>query len=265
VDLIPHIALLIFGFLAVLATVAFLVIDMLGRVDYLKQHAPWLEKILERKSALGVLLLVAVLLLCGDAYELITKEVPNVPAAPIIRIMAPTPPTIAVQTAIPGRSTATVYAYRNEMSVSQVANLTEHFAGAIRQAKPIVFLITFSPGNEKFREDVYALILAACNAVRGGTENPCVIERPPDPKLEIDTGIPTPTHSGLVVHASESIENSGQYIASQYVLGSCYNAVYSDSKIPDSIKKAARLGPNDRNFVWIELAPGSPWNIGPGC
>jgi hypothetical protein len=158
---------------------------------------------------------------------------------------------------------AIAYVYRNEMSVSQVANLTEHLAGAVRQAKPIVFLITFAAGNGKFKDDISGLIVHACDMVGG---SPCTIERPPDPKLEIDTGIPTPTRSGIVVHASESTEKStGQYIASRYVLGSCYNAVYSDSKIPDSIKKAARLGPGDRSFVWLELGPGSPWSLSGGC
>jgi hypothetical protein len=72
----------------------------------------------------------------------------------------------------PPSAPAIAYVYRNEMSIPQVANLAEHFAGAIRQAKPIVFLITFAAGNGKFNDDIIGLIVHACDMVGG---SPCTL------------------------------------------------------------------------------------------
>jgi hypothetical protein len=77
--LIPHIVILVFGAFVALAAVIFLAVDMFGRVDYLKENVPALNRILERRSAITVLLLVAFFLLVGDAVELVNKEVPEVP------------------------------------------------------------------------------------------------------------------------------------------------------------------------------------------
>jgi hypothetical protein len=55
---------------------------------YLKTNFPWLERILERRGAVGVLLLVAIFLLIGDGFELVTKEIPE-PVAPPSSIFRP--------------------------------------------------------------------------------------------------------------------------------------------------------------------------------
>jgi hypothetical protein len=89
VDIITHIAVLVFTVIVILGVGAFVVIDVFGRVDYLKDKAPWLEKALERRGALGVLLVAAIFLVIGDGYELINKEVPAVPAAPTVEIKGP--------------------------------------------------------------------------------------------------------------------------------------------------------------------------------
>jgi hypothetical protein len=92
---ITHIAVLVFTVVVILGVGAFVVIDMFGRVDYLKDKAPWLKKALERREALGVLLVVAIFLVIGDGYELTNKEVPAVPAAPTVEIKAPRAPDIS--------------------------------------------------------------------------------------------------------------------------------------------------------------------------
>jgi len=94
--LIFHIVILVFTVFVVLAAVLFAVVDMFGRVDYLKEHLPWLNRVLERHSAIGVLLLGAIFLLVGDGLELIGKEVPEMPPPPQFIVKGPVPPMIQV-------------------------------------------------------------------------------------------------------------------------------------------------------------------------
>jgi hypothetical protein len=77
----------IIGLVAVLivCVIVFVVIDMFGRVDYLKDKAPWIAAALERRSAVGALLLVAIFLLVSNGYELVQKEVPEI-APPSVTI-----------------------------------------------------------------------------------------------------------------------------------------------------------------------------------
>jgi hypothetical protein len=78
----------------VLFAVVFLLIDMFARVDYLKDKFPWMDRLLQRRGVIGALLLVAIFLLAGDGYELLIKELPGVPAPPIVRIIPPAAPVI---------------------------------------------------------------------------------------------------------------------------------------------------------------------------
>ena len=94
--LLTHFVVLLFAILAVLVGFSFLVIDMFSRVDYLNQKAPWLQRIAERRGAIGVLLLVAVLLVVGDAYELVAKDFPE-SKAPQISFRAPSAPKIVIE------------------------------------------------------------------------------------------------------------------------------------------------------------------------
>jgi hypothetical protein len=99
--LIPHIVILVFAAFVVLAAIIFLVADMFGRVDYLKENVPALNRILERRSAIAVLLLVAIFLLVGDAFELVTKEIPEVPKPPVLKLVPPVPPALTVNEVAP--------------------------------------------------------------------------------------------------------------------------------------------------------------------
>jgi len=90
--IIGHIAVLIFAVIVVVIVGILLVIETFGTVDYLTDKAPWLRKILERRSAPGVLILVVILLLAGNGYELLIKELPDVPVLP--KMPAPRAPEI---------------------------------------------------------------------------------------------------------------------------------------------------------------------------
>src|ERR1700735_1540620 len=99
-EIIPHVLILLFGAVVIIGVVSFLVIDVFGRIDYLKDKAPWLQRVLERRDALGVLVLVAIFLLLGTGYELLIKEVPEFPAAPTVTVKSPIAPEISRCTVI---------------------------------------------------------------------------------------------------------------------------------------------------------------------
>jgi hypothetical protein len=95
-ELVAHVVILMLGILVVVLALLFVVVDMFGRVDYLKTNFPSLNKMLERKGAIGALLLVACFLLIAFAYELLTKEVPEIPAPPQVTFKPPVPPAITI-------------------------------------------------------------------------------------------------------------------------------------------------------------------------
>lgn len=74
--------------------IVFLVIDMLGRVEYLKAKAPWIDPLLERRATFAGLLVFAICLEAGTGYELLIKEVPPIPEGPKVTVNAPAPPTV---------------------------------------------------------------------------------------------------------------------------------------------------------------------------
>lgn len=94
--LLTHLVVLLFAVLVVLGALAFLVLDTFSRVDYLNQKAPWLQRIAERRGAIGVLLLVAVLLVVGDGYELVAKDFPE-SKTPQLIFPAPSAPKIVIE------------------------------------------------------------------------------------------------------------------------------------------------------------------------
>jgi hypothetical protein len=72
-SLVP-VVVFIFCFFAALLAAVFLATDMLDKAEWLKRKVPWLAKFLERRESLPLLLLMVVLLLVLNGYELMTKE-----------------------------------------------------------------------------------------------------------------------------------------------------------------------------------------------
>ena len=95
-ELTAHLLALVFATFVVLSVVIFVVIDMFGRIDYIKSKAPFLEEVLKRRAALNVLLLVTIFLLVGDGYELLTKEIPEVPNPPALKLVPPVPHAMTI-------------------------------------------------------------------------------------------------------------------------------------------------------------------------
>ncbi|MFZ0480244.1 MAG: hypothetical protein WAL71_13965 [Terriglobales bacterium] len=84
-ELIFHLLGFLFVVVIVVGASLFLVIDMCGRADYVKDKAPRLAKLLERRSVAGVLLLVAIFMLVGLGSEIIVKDIPEVPEPPVVK------------------------------------------------------------------------------------------------------------------------------------------------------------------------------------
>lgn len=94
--MILSIVVLLFAAIVVLGALGFLVLDAMDKVESIQKRAPWITKILERRSALVALLMICVVLLIGDGYELLTKEMPEVPAAPSVTFPSPAGPRLTV-------------------------------------------------------------------------------------------------------------------------------------------------------------------------
>jgi hypothetical protein len=96
VRVILSIVLLLFAAIVVLGAIGFLVLDAMDKVESIQKRAPWITKILERRSALVALLMICTVLLIGDGYELLMKELPEVPAPPTVAFASPPAPHITI-------------------------------------------------------------------------------------------------------------------------------------------------------------------------
>jgi hypothetical protein len=109
---ILSIVLWLFGAIVVLGGLVFLVLDALDRIESIERRAPWIPKILARRSALVALLMISTVLLIGDGYELVTKEIPEKSAPPVISIPTPLAPHLTiVQSAPPIKNQCWVYSH----------------------------------------------------------------------------------------------------------------------------------------------------------
>jgi hypothetical protein len=96
VRVILSIVIWLFAAIVVIGAVVFLVLDAMDKVESIQKRAPWITKILERRGALVALLMVCMVLLVGNGYELVTKELPDVPAPPTVSFASPASPRITI-------------------------------------------------------------------------------------------------------------------------------------------------------------------------
>lgn len=77
--------------IVVIGGIGFVVLDAMDKVESITKRAPWIEKALAHRSAMVVLLMICTVLLIGDGYELLTKEMPEVvePPNPSFSLKAP--------------------------------------------------------------------------------------------------------------------------------------------------------------------------------
>jgi hypothetical protein len=93
-EIIISIFIIVFGVIVVLSALVFLVMEAMDKIESLRHRVPWLVRLIERRESLNVLLCVSVFLLLGNGYELVKKEVPEVPLPPPPAKLSPSVPTI---------------------------------------------------------------------------------------------------------------------------------------------------------------------------
>ncbi len=146
----------------------------------------------------------------------------------------------------------TPYQYRNEMTINEVMEMVRQLNGLFKQDAPLTFVITAPPESSSFSSDFYALVVAACQLAGNSS---CTIEPAPDPRIEIDTGIPSPEYPGIVIHHEPT--SPSDVISTNYMWALGRFVARKSSHIPDGI---ARLNINHNpHFYWFELGPGCPW------
>lgn len=99
--MIVSIVVWLFAVIVVIGAIGFLVLDAMDKVESIQKRAPWVSKILERRAAFVALLLICIVLLIGDGYELLMKELPEVSAAPSITFSSPAGPRLTVNQLAP--------------------------------------------------------------------------------------------------------------------------------------------------------------------
>jgi hypothetical protein len=100
--IIFSVAILVFTALVVLAVAAFLVMEALSKIEEVRKRMPRFVGYAESRKTLTHLLSVAIILMVGNGWELLTKEVPEIPRLPSIKLSPPiiqvTSSTVAVPT-----------------------------------------------------------------------------------------------------------------------------------------------------------------------
>lgn len=99
--MILTVVMLLFGSIGVIGGIGFVVLDAMDKVESIQRRAPWIDKILRRRSAFVGLLMICAVLLIGNGYELLTKETPEVPDAPRITFSAPAAPRLTINQIVP--------------------------------------------------------------------------------------------------------------------------------------------------------------------
>ncbi len=92
--IVISIFVIVFTALVMVAAVVFLVMEATDKLESLRKKAPWFVILIEKRESLNVLFVVCAFLLLGNGYELVVKEIPEVPAPPVVKIMPPVPPQI---------------------------------------------------------------------------------------------------------------------------------------------------------------------------
>lgn len=87
----------VFTVVVLLAAVVFVIMEAQDRVDVLKERIPWLGRIIEKRESFNVLFLTCIVMMLGYSYEMVTKEIPEVPEAPVVIIKAPPAPQVQAE------------------------------------------------------------------------------------------------------------------------------------------------------------------------
>jgi hypothetical protein len=102
ISLIVSIFIIIFTVLVLLGALIFLVMEGLDKIESFKERAPgFVTRFIESRQSFVPLLALCFVLLLGCGYELLQKEVPDVPEPPRVMIKPPPAPELTVVRANP--------------------------------------------------------------------------------------------------------------------------------------------------------------------
>jgi hypothetical protein len=92
----------LFAALVFIFAVAFLFMEAIDRVETIRTKTPaWFRRIIERRESIYVLLFLSLVLQAGNGYELLVKEIPEVPEPPVVKINPPAVPAISITKVTP--------------------------------------------------------------------------------------------------------------------------------------------------------------------
>ena len=152
----------------------------------------------------------------------------------------------------------TIYKYKNQMNIQNSLETTRMLGLYFDAISPITMVITAPSDNEAFKDDFYSIIVAACHM---SPTTRCLVEPVPDPKLDVDSDIPDPEYSGIVIHHKSLGPNDVTINNIVRVFG-CFK-IKMGAHIPNGI---SQLNVDHlQNFYWFELGHGSPWNPDREC
>jgi hypothetical protein len=92
-----------FAIFVCIAVVLLLLMEALTKAEEIRKRVPWFVRYTESRGTLTHLLIVAILLLVGNSYEVLTKEIPEPAPPPLALIKAPVPPVVQVRTNPPSK------------------------------------------------------------------------------------------------------------------------------------------------------------------
>lgn len=95
-EIFVRIFVILFTVVVLIAGLAFIVLEANDKLETLKEKAPWFVKFVERRESLNVLVAVCIFMLLGNGYELVIKEMPEVPSPPVVSLKSPSPPPITI-------------------------------------------------------------------------------------------------------------------------------------------------------------------------
>jgi hypothetical protein len=94
VRVIVSVVLWLFAAIVAIGGIGFVILDAMDKVESIQTRAPWITKILEWRGAIVALLMICTVLLIGNGYELLTKEMPELPAPPVVVFASPPAPKV---------------------------------------------------------------------------------------------------------------------------------------------------------------------------
>jgi hypothetical protein len=108
-ELVVHLVIAVLSVLVIGVAIVFVVLEMLDKAEKVRTALPWIARVIEKRGAVSSLLLACLIMLSFNTYELLLKEVPEIPD----------PPHVAFSTADPGAKDAEIAKLREQVNAAR--------------------------------------------------------------------------------------------------------------------------------------------------